>query len=147
MLVGVGDLAQLAGQTQPMRKSFILTSGLTGLVLVALVASVAFQTPVAQKEYMTMTVIESIIPAGLGRSRILIDNGGKMEELKINNIYSAVGINLQNVYDNDVMVTAKLNEYAAAGWHLDFVNTGVQSPTDGGKDGIYATRYIFSREN
>ena len=93
-----------------------------------------------------MTVIESIIPAGLGRSRILLDKGGTMEELKINNLYSAVGINLQNVYDNDVMVTAKLNEFAAAGWHLDFVNTGVQSPTDGGKDGIYATRYIFSRE-
>jgi hypothetical protein len=128
-----------------MRKS-ILTLGVAALVGLAALATVAFQAPAAQKEYMTMTVIESIIPAGLGRSRILLDKGGTMEELKINNLYSAVGINLQNVYDNDVMVTAKLNEFAAAGWHLDFVNTGVQSPTDGGKDGIYATRYIFSRE-
>lgn len=130
-----------------MRKSSLLTLGVAALVVLTAFASVAFQAPAAQKEYMTMTVIESIIPAGLGRSRILIDNGGTMEELKINNLYSAVGINLKNMYDNDVMVTAKLNEFASAGWHLDFVNTGVQSPTDGGKDGIYATRYIFSREN
>ena len=117
------------------------------LVGVFLTSNLAFNAPVAEKEYMTMTVIESIIPAGIGRSRILIDKDGELEELKINNFYSAVGINMGNIYDNDVMVNAKINEYANQGWVLDFVNTGVQSPTDGGKSGIYCTRYIFSRSN
>lgn len=128
-----------------MKKTFAYSFAVLAVVGTVLASSLAFNTPVAQKEYMTMTVIESIIPAGIGRSRILIDNGGVMEELKINNFYSAVGINMGNIYDNDVMVNAKLNEYAADGWILDFVNTGVQSPTDGGKSGIYCTRYIFSR--
>lgn len=124
-----------------------LTTGVAVFALVGavLASSFAFNSPVAEKEYMTMTVVESIIPAGIGRSRILIDNNGDMEELKINNFYSAVGINMGNIYDNDVMVGSKINEYANQGWVLDFVNTGVQSPTDGGKSGIYCTRYIFSR--
>lgn len=128
-----------------MKKTFAYSFAVLAVVGTVLASSLAFNTPVAQKEYMTMTVIESIIPAGIGRSRILIDNSGEMEELKINNFYSAVGINMGNIYDNDVMVNSKLNEYAADGWILDFVNTGVQSPTDGGKSGIYCTRYIFSR--
>ena len=128
-----------------MKKTFAYSFAVLALVGTVLASSLAFNTPVAQKEYMTMTVIESIIPAGIGRSRILIDNNGALEELKINNFYSAVGINMGNIYDNDVMVNSKLNEYAADGWILDFVNTGVQSPTDGGKSGIYCTRYIFSR--
>ena len=120
--------------------------GLGALAAAAIIASsFAFNSAPVEYEYQTMTVIESIIPAGLGRSRILVDQGGSMEELKINNLYSAVGIKLENIYDNDVMVNAKLNEYATDGWILDFVNTGVQSPTDGGKSGIYCTRYIFSR--
>lgn len=134
-------------QEIPVRMKNTLTYSLAVVTLVGaiLASSFAFNTPVAEKEYMTMTVIESIIPAGIGRSRILIDNGGNMEELKINNFYSAVGINMGNIYDNDVMVSSKINAFAAEGWVLDFVNTGVQSPTDGGKSGIYCTRYIFSR--
>lgn len=128
-----------------MKNTLTYSLVLVTVVGTVLASSFAFNTPVAEKEYMTMTVIESIIPAGLGRSRILIDNGGKMEELKINNFYSAVGINMGNIYDNDVMVSSKINDFAAAGWSLDFVNTGVQYPTDGGKNGIYCTRYIFSR--
>jgi hypothetical protein len=128
-----------------MKNTLTYSLAVVTLVGAILASSFAFNTPVAEKEYMTMTVIESIIPAGIGRSRILIDNGGKMEELKINNFYSAVGINMGNIYDNDVMVSSKINAFAAEGWVLDFVNTGVQSPTDGGKSGIFCTRYIFSR--
>jgi hypothetical protein len=122
------------------------TYGLGSLVLGAVLATTfAFNSAPPQYEYMTMSVIESIIPAGLGRSRILVDQSGTMEELKINNLYSAVGIKLENIFDNDVMVMAKLNEYSQQGWEVAFVNTGVQSPTDGGKSGIYCTRYILRR--
>lgn len=121
--------------------------GLGSLAMAAILATTfAFNSAPVQYEYMSMTVIESIIPAGLGRSRILVDNGGSLEELKINNLYSAVGIQLENIYDNDIMIMAKLNEYSQQGWEVAFVNTGVQSPTDGGKSGIYCTRYILRRE-
>ncbi len=129
----------------------------------------------AQTQYAVITSIESIIPAGLGRSRIIsnkenlnsanyttkrtdgttsdmasvkredlkIDN---FEETKLLNFYSATGINFQNVASNDAIISAKLNEMAAAGWELAFVTTGVESEagtTDG--EGIFVTRYIFKR--
>ena len=133
-----------ANSNPVMKKLF--NFGLGALAAAAIIASsFAFNSAPVEYEYQTMTVIESIIPAGLGRSRILIDEGGNMEEMKINNLYSAVGIKLENIYDNDIMVTAKLNEYSQQGWELQFVNTGVQSPTDGGKSGIYCTRYLLRR--
>lgn len=115
------------------------------LVAAGLAATVAFNAPAPSYEYMTFTTVESIIPAGLGRSRILIDNGGTMQEIKIENFYSAVGINMENIYSNDKVVAAKLNELSEQGWELTFINTGVQSPTDGGKSGIYCSRYILRR--
>ena len=127
-----------------MNKLFSLVLGCVASAAI-LVSTFAFNAAPVEFEYQTMTVIESIIPAGMGRSRILVDNGGELEELKINNLYSAVGIKLENIYDNDIMVMAKLNEFAAQGWEVAFVNTGVQSPTDGGKSGIYCKRYILRR--
>jgi hypothetical protein len=123
----------------------ILFGAGTLVVAAGLAAAVAFTAPAPSYEYMTFTTIESIIPAGLGRSRILVDNAGTMQEVKIENFYSAVGINMENIYNNDKTVTSKLNELSQEGWELTFINTGVQSPTDGGKAGIYCTRYILRR--
>jgi hypothetical protein len=129
----------------------------------------------AQTQYAVVTSIESIVPAGLGRSRIIsnkedlntanyttkrtdgttsemanvkredlkIDN---FEETKLLNFFSISGINFQNVASNDAMISAKLNEMAAAGWELAFVSTGVESNsgTEDG-EGIFVTRYIFKR--
>lgn len=127
------------------------------------------------QEYAVITTIESIVPMGIGRSRMIsnkedvdlekftterkegTDTGqGKvrrrdlkidnLEETKLLNFYSAVGINFQNVASNDAMVSAKLGEMAAAGWELAFVTSGVESDA-GGPDGkgIFITRYIFKR--
>ncbi|HQW02721.1 MAG TPA: hypothetical protein PLR30_09610 [Saprospiraceae bacterium] len=130
---------------------------------------------IAQTQYAVVTSIESIIPAGLGRSRMIankedlntanfttkrtdgtksdmgtvkredikIDN---FEETKLLNFFSISGINFQNIASNDAMISAKLNEMAAAGWELAFVTAGVESDsgtTDG--EGIFVTRYIFKR--
>ncbi len=127
------------------------------------------------QEYAVITTIESIVPAGLGRSRMIsnkedlntadyttkrtdgttsdmgtvkredikIDN---FEETKLLNFFSATGINFQNIASNDAMISAKLNEMAAAGWTLMFVATGVESnagTNDG--EGIFVTRFIFKR--
>lgn len=126
-------------------------------------------------QYKVITVVESIVPAGIGRSRIIENQSevdadafttertdGKssdqssvkrrdlkvdqFEETKLLNFYSALGINFQNIASNDAIISSKLNEMAAKGWELIFVTSGVES--DAGKtdgDGIFVTRFIFKK--
>jgi hypothetical protein len=126
-------------------------------------------------EYKIITTVESIIPMGLGRSRLIentteVDaqaftterkdgtdsNQGsvkrkdikidELNETKLLNFYSGIGINFQNIASNDAVVTSKLNQFAKEGWELIFVNSGVES--DAGKEdgqGIFITRYIFRK--
>jgi hypothetical protein len=125
-------------------------------------------------EYQTVTVIESIIPNGLGRSRMISANENKdfkeftstrteedngrnksdreeirvkdFDETKLLNFFNLGGIRFQNIAANDAIVTSKLNGMSEEGWELAFVNTGVESYS--GRDdenGIYVTRYIFKR--
>ena len=128
------------------------------------------------QEYRVVTTVESIVPAGLGRSRMVDHktpgdykvlttertNGKKsdqgdikrddvkienFEETKLLNFYSAAGINFQNISSNDAVVSSKLTEMAKEGWTLVFVNSGVES--DGGQgdgNGIFITRYIFKKD-
>ena len=129
----------------------------------------------AQTKYKVVTVVESIIPMGLGRSRMIENKTDldvraattertrgndskqgdvKRDDLKVDafaetkllNFFSAVGINFQNIASNDALVTAKLDLLAADGWELAFVTSGVESK--GSKDdeeGIYITRYVFKK--
>jgi len=126
-------------------------------------------------QYKVITVVESIVPAGIGRSRIIenqtdldVDDfttertdGKKSEqeeikradakvdqfaEAKLLNFYSLVGINFQNIASNDALISSKINKLVAEGWQLMFVTSGVES--DSGKDdgkGIYITRFIFMK--
>ncbi|WP_025741119.1 hypothetical protein [Aquimarina pacifica] len=143
------------------------------LLFLALIV-LGFNSSFAQKEYKIITVIESIVPNGLGRSRMLSSNEARdykeytstrtgeddkrnksdrgeirvkgFDETKLLNFYNIGGIRFQNIVANDAIVTSKLNAMSAEGWSLDFVNSGVESV--GGKDdknGIYVTRYTFSR--
>jgi hypothetical protein len=121
------------------------------ILLVAICVSlVAFRPSNEQPnalEYMTVTTVESIIPGGLGRSRILISHSnGKTEDGKIQNLYSIGGINMGNIQENDVDVTAKLAELSGEGWVLESTVAGVQSPSQGVNQGIFLTRYLLSRE-
>ncbi|MDD3526659.1 MAG: hypothetical protein PHX39_06865 [Bacteroidales bacterium] len=128
------------------------------------------------QEYKVVTTVESVVPMGLGRSRI-IESGDTLavsdfttertdgkkskqnqvsrsdakidnfQETKLLNFYSAVGINFQNIASNDAMISAKINQLVRDGWNLQFVLSGVES--DAGKDdgvGIFITRYIFYRD-
>jgi len=129
----------------------------------------------AQAEYKIITTIESIVPGGLGRSRI-IENGtdlnynefttertdgkkskqgdikrgdakvDKFSETKMLNFYSMAGINFQNVASNDALATSMLNSMLKDGWKLFTVVSGVES--DAGKGdgtGIFITRYVFMK--
>lgn len=128
------------------------------------------------QEYKIITTVESIVPMGIGRSRMVDPqtpadhkalttertDGKKssqgdikrddikidnFEETKLLNFYSGVGINFQNITSNDAVVSSKLNELASQGWTLVFVTSGVESDA-GDKDmnGIFITRYIFKRD-
>jgi hypothetical protein len=123
-------------------------------------------------QYKIVTTIESVVPGGIGRSRI-IENGTEVDytqftttrtkegkektdkdrsDVKIDNLkestlvnfYSLVGINFQNIASNDAMVTSMLNKYSKEGWELFNIVSGVES--DAGKgdgDGIFITRFYF----
>ncbi|SED13055.1 hypothetical protein SAMN04489761_4369 [Tenacibaculum sp. MAR_2009_124] len=130
---------------------------------------------VAQKyEYKVITSVESIIPSGLGRSRLISSNDDRnykdftserseegdkrnksdrskirvknFEETKLLNFFNIGGIRFQNIVANDAIITSKINTMVEEGWDLAFVNSGVESyGGKGDKNGIFITRYIFKR--
>ncbi len=114
-------------------------------LLGCLLSSEALWAQVA-KQYLFLTTVESIIPGGLGRSRMMISRpDGQQSEEDLRNFYSLVGINFGNIKDNDEDVLQKINALVAEGWTLEFVNSGVQSPSETQGPGIYMTRYLFSK--
>ncbi|MEZ4842547.1 MAG: hypothetical protein R2821_13825 [Flavobacteriaceae bacterium] len=125
-------------------------------------------------EYKVITSVESIVPSGLGRSRLISHNDerdykeftstqseednsrnksdrGEMrvkgfDETKLLNFYNIGGIRFQNIATNDALISSKINDMIAEGWELAFVVSAVES--EAGKDdgnGIFITRYIFKR--
>lgn len=126
-------------------------------------------------EFKIVTSVESIVPGGIGRSRI-IENGSevdytqftttrskegkdktskdrsdvKIDDLKettLVNFYSLAGINFQNIASNDAMITSLLNTYSKEGWELMQIASAAES--DAGKDdgtGIFITRYYFKKQ-
>ncbi len=110
------------------------------LVLLAMSSSFAQKNT----EFLQITTVESVVPGGLGRSR-MISTGpdGKIEETKMENFFSLVGINFGNIKDNDQIVTTKLNSLAKEGWELMHVNSGVYGADK--STGIFVTRYVFRR--
>ncbi|HRK54283.1 MAG TPA: hypothetical protein PK185_10230 [Cyclobacteriaceae bacterium] len=132
-------------------------------------------TQVNAQQMKVVTVVESIVPMGIGRSRIIEHqqnvntsdfttartNGKKsvqkeikrsdvkiekLTETKLLNFYSGVGINFQNIASNDALITAKVNEMLSEGWQLTFVTSGVESVGSASDNhGIYITRLFFTK--
>jgi hypothetical protein len=95
-------------------------------------------------EYQQITAIESVVPGGLGRSRLIAtDNKGQLEETKLENFFSMVGINFGNIKENDLAITKKLQMLSDEGWELFQVNSGSYSGERA--TGIFITRYLFRR--
>lgn len=111
-------------------------------------ASLAFkaETNASAFQYKQFSTVESIIPGGIGRSRIVsTDDAGTTIEKDLLNFYSLTGINFSNIANNDRMIVDKINEYTRDGWELYQVTTGVQSPAEKNNNGIYMTRYLFRK--
>lgn len=127
-----------------------------------------------QYEYKVITSVESIVPSGLGRSRLVSaeeerdfneftserseENNERnkskrkdirvknFEETKLLNFYNLGGIRFQNIAANDAVINSKINEMASNDWELAFVVSGVESDAgEGDGSGIFITRYIFKR--
>jgi hypothetical protein len=144
-------------------------------VLSMIVAIMSVSAIAQSYEYKIVTIVESIVPMGLGRSRIIENKqeinasdlttartNGKtskqnevsrsdakieeFEETTLLNFYSGVGINFQNIASNDAIITSKIMEVVQEGWDLAFALSGVESEC-GETDGkgIYITRLIFKR--
>lgn len=114
------------------------------------------------QEIKVITIIESIVPAGLGRSRIIESKGaidissistereeGKskqgdvkrsdlkkegedLKETKLLNFYSIGGINFGNIASNDAIIEAKMMELIKLGWKIQYITSAVES--DGGSN-------------
>ena len=126
--------------------------GILALVLAMsvtfLVSFKALDNQKAEAEWLQITTIESVVPGGLGRSRMITrDHKGEMEETKMKNFFSLVGINFNNVRQNDQQITDKLAQLTAEGWELVQITPGVYSAsdTDAGGTGIFITRYLFKK--
>ena len=144
------------------------------LLFVFTIALFSFLDTNAQVEYKVVTSVESIVPNGLGRSRIISANEQKdykeftstqteddntrnkskrdeirvkdFDETKLLNFYNIGGIRFQNIAANDAIIESKINTMIEEGWELAFVTSGVES--EGGKgdgQGIFITRYLFKR--
>ncbi len=127
-----------------------------------------------QVEYKVVTSVESIVPNGLGRSRLISSNEERnfedytsdrskeddkrnkskrgdirvkdFEETKLLNFYNIGGIRFQNIVSNDAVITSKLMTMAKEGWELTFVSSTSESDAgQGDGQGIFVTRYIFKR--
>ena len=129
----------------------------------------------AKFEVKVITSVESIVPNGLGRSRLISTNEDRdymdytttqseddntrnkskrkdirlkeFDETKLLNFYNIAGIRFQNIAANDALISSKLTTMLAQGWDLVFVTSAVES--DAGKEdkqGIFITRYIFKRK-
>lgn len=146
-----------------MKKIVLIVS----LVIVATIESNAQQIKV-------ITSVESIVPSGIGRSRIIDAKEDKnfeeftseqteedntrnkskrgnirvknFEETKLLNFYNIAGIRFQNIAANDAVIASKLTAMISEGWELIFVTSSVESDA-GGDDGqgIFITRYIFKK--
>ena len=126
-------------------------------------------------EWRIVTVVESIVPMGLGRSRMIenmtdvntedfktsrVDGKTssqrtvsrkelkveKFDETKLLNFFSAAGINFQNIASNDAMIAARIMELESEGYSLVYVTSAVES-FSGTDDGggIFISRMYFKK--
>ena len=120
---------------------------LAAVTITSVIVSVyAFTKPSAEiaTEFLQVTAVESVVPGGLGRSRLItIGESGKMDEVKLENFFSMVGINFENIRMNDKMITDKISYLTSQGWELKFVSTGVYAADK--STGIFITRYTFAK--
>lgn len=118
------------------------------IAIVTLVFTVGFiadsNAPVTNYEWQQITVVESVVAGGAGRSRMISTNeSGEMSEEKLQNFFSMTGINFGNIRENDLKITDKVSKLTAEGWELYNVTSGVYAAES--STGIFITRYMYRK--
>ena len=141
------------------------------------IMAVIYSFILVEKGYIfkTVTVIESIVPNGIGRSRIINSmedrdykefskimteddnsrNKSKRDELRVKeyeetkllNFYNIGGIRFQNIAANDAVIDSRINAFLDEGWEIISINSAVEAY--GGKDdsnGLFLTRFYFKKK-
>ena len=112
---------------------------------IAAFAFLCFESNAQTYEFHQMTAVESVVPGGFGRSRLITsDKNGQLEEIKLENFFSLVGINFGNIKENDQILAKKIEEKVNEGWELVTITPGVYSADK--STGIFVTRYLFKRK-
>lgn len=129
----------------------------------------------AQVEYKVITSVESIVPNGLGRSRLISNNEEKdykeytstqteedntrnksdrgdirvknFDETKLLNFYNIAGIRFQNIAANDAIISSKINSMIEEGWELAFVTSAVESDSGKPMAKEFLSQDIFLKES
>jgi len=128
-----------------MNKSILTLSLLCALLTGVLLSSFTNKIEV-EYDFQQVTTIESVVPMGAGRSRMIATSpSGTLEESEMKNFFSVAGINFGNVRANDKATTDKISQLVNAGWSLETVTSGVYSGTDSNNNGIFITRYLFKK--
>lgn len=131
--------------------------------------------PAGTWQFTSFTVVESIIPNGMGRSRLISaletrsykdfttvrtedDNERNksdrdeirvknFEETKLLNFFNIGGIRFQNIAANDAVISDKVTTMLNEGWELVNIVSGVESKgSQDDSDGIYITRFYFKKQ-
>jgi len=114
------------------------------IVAISVTALVSFKSNTKSSQYVQITTIESVVPGGMGRSRMITASpSGSLEEVKMENFFSMTGINFENVRSNDKMITDKISQMTNDGWELVQVTPGVYAADK--STGIFITRYLFKK--
>ena len=156
-----------------MKKLNYIALSISALCLMAVVYS--FTLVDKGYEFKTVTIIESIVPNGVGRSRIINSMGERdykefskimteddnsrnkadrgeirvkeYEETKLLNFYNIGGIRFQNIAANDAVIDSRVNAFLDEGWEIISINSAVEAY--GGKDdsnGLFLTRFYFKKK-
>lgn len=153
------------------KNTIIMNKLLTTLILILFFTG---NDVLAQVEYKIVTTVESIVPLGAGRSRMISSDDSRdfseftsertedgkqrnkskrgdirvenFNETKLLNFFNIGGIRFENIAANDALISSKINSMVEQGWELAFVVSATES--DAGKNdgkGIFVTRFIFKR--
>lgn len=154
-----------------MKKLNLLIAALTVTVCFAIYS---FKPAEKNYEFTSITVVESIVPSGAGRSRIINAlaprdykeftkimteddkkrNKSKRDEIRVKNyeetkllnFYNVGGIRFQNIAANDAVINSRVNALLDQGWEIISINTGVEGyGGQGDGNGIFITRFYFKK--
>lgn len=155
-----------------MKKLNVITLAISLLALSVVLYS--FKPGEKNYEFTSITIVESIVPSGAGRSRIInalaprdykeftkimteedkSRNKSKRDEIRVKNyeetkllnFYNLGGIRFQNIAANDAVINSRINAFLDEGWEIISINTGVEAyGGQGDGNGLFVTRFYFKK--